>query len=88
MRSDTPRTHPPAMTPMYIHPAGVKQRLTLFETMADVKKNKTTCLGACTEQCQKDFYALLGEFHFIQYSFGRARQYDLRYRISTYDVVG
>ena len=69
-RSDTPRTHPPAMTPMYIHPAGIKQRLTLFETMADVKKNKTTCLGACTEQCQKDFHALLGEFRFIHYSFG------------------
>ena len=58
------------MTPMYIHPAGVKQRLTLFETMADVKRNKTTCLEACTKQCQKDFHALLGEFRFIHYSFG------------------
>ena len=69
------------MTPMYIHPAGIKQRLTLFETtrMVDVKKNKTTCLGACTEQCQKDFHALLGEFRFIHYSFG-SMTYDIVYQ--------
>jgi hypothetical protein len=37
------------------------QRLVLFETQADLKKGKTTCLGSCNEKCQKEFQALLGE---------------------------
>ena len=48
-------------------PAGVCAYV-LFETVVDIKKGKTTCLGHITEKCQKDFHKLLSEFTIFLFS--------------------
>ena len=37
-------------------------RTILFETQADIATGKTTAMGSITEEFQKKFHSLLGEF--------------------------